>query len=70
MYSGNSWRLYISSARLHATRIAYRCLRCALSGLLAGGLQPSQLVAVTRNPTGAAAQALLQQGIEVGYTGM
>jgi uncharacterized protein YbjT (DUF2867 family) len=39
--------------------------RCALSGLLAGGLQPSQLLAVSRNPNGAAAKAIQQQGIEV-----
>eukprot|EP00878_Enallax_costatus_P000843 GHUV01000969.1.p1 GENE.GHUV01000969.1~~GHUV01000969.1.p1 ORF type:complete len:375 (+),score=124.40 GHUV01000969.1:138-1262(+) len=39
--------------------------RCALSGLLAGGLKPSQLLAVSRNPNGAAATSLQQQGVEV-----
>ncbi|WIA09837.1 hypothetical protein OEZ85_010051 [Tetradesmus obliquus] len=39
--------------------------RCALSGLLSGGLQPSQLIAVSRNPNSAAAQEVAQQGIEV-----
>jgi hypothetical protein len=39
--------------------------RCALDGLLAGGLSPSQLIAVSRNPNGAAAQALQAQGVEV-----
>lgn len=40
--------------------------RCALDGLLAGGLSPSQLIAVSRNPDGAAAQAIKAQGVEVG----
>jgi hypothetical protein len=44
--------------------------RCALSGLLAGGLKPDQLIAVSRNPGGAPAQAVAQQGVEVrGPTG-
>lgn len=39
--------------------------RCALNGLLHGGLSPSQLIAVSRNPSGAAAQAVKAQGVEV-----
>jgi hypothetical protein len=39
--------------------------RCALSGLISGGLQPSQLIAVSRNPNSAAAKEVAQQGIEV-----
>lgn len=39
--------------------------RCALDGLLHGGLSPSQLIAVSRNPSGAAAQAVKAQGVEV-----
>ncbi|KAF8055819.1 hypothetical protein HT031_006594 [Scenedesmus sp. PABB004] len=39
--------------------------RCALEGLLAGGLRPSQLVAVSRNPGGAAARAVAARGVEV-----
>lgn len=39
--------------------------RCALSGLLAGGLKPDQLIAVSRNPGGAPAQAVARQGVEV-----
>jgi hypothetical protein len=38
---------------------------CALEGLLAGGLAPSQLVAVSRNPSGAAAAAVAARGVEV-----
>lgn len=41
------------------------CCRCALDGLLAGGLSPSQLIAVSRNPNGAAAEAIKAQGVEV-----
>lgn len=39
--------------------------RCALDGLLHGGLSPSQLIAVSRNPSGAAARAVKAQGVEV-----
>jgi uncharacterized protein YbjT (DUF2867 family) len=39
--------------------------RSALSGLFAGGVAPEQVLAVTRNPSGAAAQQLLKEGVNV-----
>lgn len=39
--------------------------RSALEGMLAGGLQPSQLVAVSRNPSGQAALAVSERGVQV-----
>jgi uncharacterized protein YbjT (DUF2867 family) len=39
--------------------------RCALEGLLAAGLAPSQLVAVSRNPSSPAASAVAARGVQV-----